>query len=87
MFKGLLAEGNVAPVTQAIALEEMYIKTYNSPTCNFSISVWGSCSSATFAEIEGLHLKAARVIYRLPRHVKDSDGLQRGKISDIYIHI
>ena len=77
MFKGLLAEGNMAPVTQAIALEEMYFKTCNSSTCNFSISVWGSCSPATFAEIEGSHLKAARVIYRLPRHVKDSGGLQR----------
>ena len=53
MFKGLLAEGNMAPVTQAIALEEMYFKTCNSPTCNLSISVWGSCSPATFAEIEG----------------------------------
>ena len=47
-----------------------------TPHVTLSISVCGSCSP-TFAEIEGLHLKAARVIYRLPRHVMDSDGLQR----------
>ena len=64
----------MAPVTQAIGGH--IFQDYN-PTCNFSISVWSSCSPATFAEIEGLHLKASRVIYRLPRHVMDSDALQR----------
>ena len=57
MFKGLLAEGNVAPVAQAIALEETYFKTYNNPTCNFpDISMVRLFSRHTFAEIEGLHL-------------------------------
>ena len=33
-------------------LEEVYFKTI-IPHVTFSISVWGSCSPATFAEIEG----------------------------------
>ena len=55
-------------------LEEIYFKTI-IPHVTFSISVWGSCS-ATFAQIEGLHLKAAKLIHRLPKHIMDCDILQ-----------
>ena len=39
-------------------LEDIYFKTI-IPHVTFSISVWGSCSPTTFAEIDRLHLRAA----------------------------
>ena len=56
-------------------LEEIYFKTI-IPHVTFSISIWGSCSPAIFAQIEGLHLKAAKLIHRLPKHIMDCDILQ-----------
>ena len=42
----------------------------------FSISVWESCSSATFAEIDRLHLRAAKIIHSLPKNIMRCDILQ-----------
>ena len=39
-------------------LEDIYFKTI-IPHVTLSISVWGSCSPTTFAEIDRLHLRAA----------------------------
>ena len=47
-------------------LEEIYFKTI-IPRVTFSISVWGSCSPATFA---------AKLIHTLPKHIMDCDILQ-----------
>ena len=53
-----------------------YFKTI-IPHVTFSISAWGRFSPATFVEIEGLHLKAAKIIERLPKNIMDCDILQR----------
>ena len=53
-------------------LEEIYFKTI-IPRVTCSISVWGSCPPATFAHFEGLHLKAAKLIHRLPKHIMVCD--------------
>ena len=58
-------------------LEDIYFKT-TIPHVTFSISVWGSCSPATFAEIDQLHLhvRAAKIINSLPKNIKECDILQ-----------
>ena len=48
-------------------LEDIYFKTI-IPHVTFSISVWGSCSPTTFAEIDRLHLRAAKIIHSLPKN-------------------
>ena len=55
---------------------DIYFKTI-IPHVTFSISAWGRFSPATFVEIEGLHLKAAKIIERLPKNIMDCDILQR----------
>ena len=45
-------------------LEDIYFKTI-IPHVTFSISVWGSCSPTTFAEIDRLHFRAAKIIHSL----------------------
>ena len=57
-------------------LEDIYFKTI-IPHVTFSISVWGSCSPATFAEIDRLHLRAAKIIHSLPKNIMECDILQR----------
>lgn len=57
-------------------LEDTYFKTI-IPLVTFSISVWGRFSPATFVEIKGLHLKAAKIIEWLPKNIMDCDILQR----------
>ena len=39
--------------------------------------MWGRFSPATFVEIKGLHLKAAKIIEWLPKNIMDCDILQR----------
>ena len=34
----------------------------------FSISLWGSCSPAMFAKIEGFNLRMAKIIHSLPKN-------------------
>ena len=59
-------------------LEDIYFKTI-IPHVTFSISVWGSCCPATFAEIDQLHLhvRAAKIINSLPTNIMECDILQR----------
>ena len=59
-------------------LEDIYFKTI-IPHVTFSISVWGSCSPAIFAEIDQLHLhvRAAKIIDSLPKNIMECDILQR----------
>ena len=37
--------------------------------------MWGSCSPSTFKVLEHLHLKAAKLIHKLPSKTPDSDVL------------
>lgn len=41
----------------------------------FSISLWGSCSPAIFAKIEGLNLRMAKTIHSIPKN--NYHGLRR----------
>ena len=56
------------------ALEEIYFKGI-VPSITYCIAIWGSCSPSTFNELEHLHLKAAKLIHKLPSKTPDSDVL------------
>ena len=56
-------------------LEEIYYKGI-VPSITYCISVWGSCSLATFNDLEQLHTKAAKLIHKLPSETPDADVLQ-----------
>lgn len=55
-------------------LEEIYFKGI-VPSITYCIAIWGSCSPSTFNELEHLHLKAAKLIHKLPSETPDSDVL------------
>ena len=55
-------------------LEEIYFKGI-IPSITYCIAIWGSCSPSTFNELEHLHLKAAKLIHKLPSETPDSDVL------------
>ena len=63
-------------------LEEIYFKTI-IPQITYCIGVWGSCSGSMFAEIERLHVKAGRIIHKIPRNVSDFDVLDLIKWQDL----
>ena len=56
-------------------LQDVYFKTI-IPHVTFSISAWGSCSPDTSVEIEGLYLRAAKIIHSLPKNIINCDLLQ-----------
>ena len=56
-------------------LEEIYFKGI-VPSITYCIAIWGSCSPSTFKVLEHLHLKAARLIHKLPSETPDSDVLE-----------
>ena len=51
-------------------LEDVYFKAI-IPHVTFSISVWGSYSVTNFAEIDRLHLRAAKIIHCLPKNTME----------------
>ena len=53
-------------------LESIYFKLI-IPHINYCISVWGNCSTSASETIEALHVKAARLIHRLPSSLEDND--------------
>eukprot|EP00112_Aurelia_sp_Birch-Aquarium-sp1_P011966 Seg2511.8 transcript_id=Seg2511.8/GoldUCD/mRNA.D3Y31 product="hypothetical protein" protein_id=Seg2511.8/GoldUCD/D3Y31 len=55
-------------------LEDIYYKTI-IPAATYCISVWGNCSEATLTKIEKQHIRAAKIVHRLLRHVKNEDAL------------
>ena len=59
-------------------LEEIYYKGI-VPSITYCIAVWGSCSPATFNALEQLHIKAAKLIYKLPSETPDDNVLQIAK--------
>ena len=67
-------------------LEEIYYKTI-IPQVTYCISIWGNCSIPLFSKLERYHLRAARIIYKLPDTVKDYDILTHIKWQDMgYIY-
>ena len=55
-------------------LEEIYFKGI-VPSITYCIAIWGSCSPSTFNILEHLHLKAAKLIHKLPSETPDTDVL------------
>ena len=67
-------------------LESIYFRLI-IPHINYCISVWGNCSTAASEPIEALHVKAARLIHRLPSSFEDYDVIKKvhwQNISNIY---
>ena len=60
------------------ALEEIYYKGIGQ-TITYCIAIWGSCSPAIFNTLELLHIKAAKLIYKLPSETPDDNVLQIAK--------
>ena len=54
-------------------LEEIYFKGI-VPSITYCIAIWGSCSPSTFYTLEQLHLKAAKLVCKLPTKTPDTDG-------------
>ena len=59
----------------ARVLEEIYYRGI-VPSITYCISVWRSCSLATFNDLEQLHIKAEKLIHKLPSETPDSDALR-----------
>ena len=66
--------------------EEIYFKTIIS-TVTYGIIVWGTCSPSLMKDIERIHVRAVKIIHRLPRHISDEDALEAAKWDKIeYIY-
>ena len=59
-------------------LEEIYYKGI-VPSITYCIAVWGSCSLSLFNDLEHLHIKAAKLIHKLPSGTPDCDALKRAR--------
>ena len=55
-------------------LETIYYKTV-IPSVLYAIVVWGSCSDYLMKDLELIHLRAARLIHKLPRDMDDETVL------------
>ena len=67
-------------------LEDIYYKGAIS-SVTYCIAVWGTTSAPVFNQLEKLHCKAAKLIYRLPSSTPDHEALQNANwmpISYIY---
>ena len=56
-------------------LDILYFRTI-IPNVTYEIAVWGSCSASLFNDLERIHIRAARLIHKVP---KDIDN---GKVLD-----
>ena len=66
--------------------EKIYFKTIIS-TVTYGIKVWGTCSPFLMKDIERIHVRAAKIIHRLPKHISDEDALEAAKWDKIeYIY-
>ena len=57
--------------------ETIYYKNV-IPSVLYGIAVWGSCSDYLMKDLELIHLRAARVIHKLPRDMEDETVLING---------
>ena len=55
-------------------LEEIYYKGV-VPSITYCIAVWGTCPTTSFYKLESLHIKAAKIIYKLPSETPDLEVL------------
>ena len=55
--------------------EEVYYKGI-VPSGTYCIAVWGTCSISIFNDLEQLHIKAAKLIYKIPSETPDLDVLR-----------
>eukprot|EP00112_Aurelia_sp_Birch-Aquarium-sp1_P000026 Seg1000.5 transcript_id=Seg1000.5/GoldUCD/mRNA.D3Y31 product="putative RNA-directed DNA polymerase from transposon BS" pseudo=true protein_id=Seg1000.5/GoldUCD/D3Y31 len=58
--------------------EEIYFKTIIA-AISYGMIVWWTCSSAHTADLERIHVRAARIIHRLPRDIPDEEILRLAK--------
>ena len=66
--------------------EEIYFKTIIS-TLTYGIIVWGTCSSSLMKDIERIHVRAGKIIHRLPKHISDEDALEAARWDKIEVHL
>ena len=60
---------------QTSVLEEVYYKGI-IPSVPYCIAIWGTCSISIFNDLERLHIKAAKLIYKIPSETPDLDVLR-----------
>ena len=60
------------------SLETIYYKTV-IPSVLCGLAVWGSCLDHLLKSLEQIHLRAARLIYKLPRDMDDESVLINAK--------
>ena len=58
--------------------EVIYFKTIIS-TVTYGIIVWSTCSPSLIKDIERIHVRSAKIIHRLPKHISDEDALKAAK--------
>ena len=57
------------------------------PTVRYYSLVWGTCSPTLVNEIDHMHVRATKMIFRLPDDISDQDALTSinwKPISDLY---
>ena len=55
-------------------LETLYFRTI-IPSVTYGIAVWGSCSASLFNDLERIHIRAARLIHKIPKNIVDGKVL------------
>ena len=63
-------------------LEEICFKTV-VPQISYCICMWGSCSIPLFDELDKQHLRAARVVHKMPENIKEDDILKLANWQDL----
>ena len=69
-----------------VDLEKIYFKGI-LPSVLYCITIWGNCSNSLMQEVNNIHIKAARFIFRIKKTVSDQeilDKYQRYSISWYY---
>ena len=59
-------------------LETIYFKGI-LPSMTYGISVWGNCSIAKMEKFEKVHLRAARIVHKIPKEIHEHEVLQSVK--------
>ena len=55
---------------KSLSLEAIYFKGI-LPSVTYGISVWGNCSTRIFQDLQHTHVRAARIIHKIPETVPD----------------
>ena len=66
--------------------EDIYFKTIISAV-TYGILTWGTCSQALTTKLEQIHIRAAKIIHKLPKRIGDEDVLTNAKWTNLlYIY-